>query len=218
MSLRDLFKSQEERRKDVARRRRKAFREAEGAIDSVKDRNRKLQTERDRSWTQARVYLQDGNKSAAQRCLQTCRANELLMQKLEMKKWVFEQLLTKLDLAKTDTEFARSLDAINTVVNIDPDAIGDILGEVEDKLGDQMDTDKLWAKSHEKEMDGVEGATTEHVPSVEKMLADLEDEVAIVQEEAVSTSKGGAKAASVSSLDASDLRSRARRIIDGEAT
>ena len=40
------------------------------------------------------------------------------MSKLEMKRWVFEQLLTKLELAKTDQEFVGALAAINTVVQI----------------------------------------------------------------------------------------------------
>ena len=44
--------------------------------------------------------------------------------------------------------------AINTVVKIDPDAVADVLGEVEDKLGEQVDTDRVWEKMHEKEMEG----------------------------------------------------------------
>jgi hypothetical protein len=101
-----------------------------------------------------------------------------MMSKLEMKRWVFEQLLTKLELAKTDQEFAGALAAINTVVHIDPEQVADVLGEVEDKLGDQVDTDKIWEKMYGKEMEGVKDAQSDTIPSIDEMQKQLEDEVA----------------------------------------
>jgi hypothetical protein len=178
MAIGDLFKSKQEREREARGKRRKAFREAENAVDAVKDRVKKLKGERDKAWNDARVYLKDGQKAASQRCLQTVRASEVMMAKLETKKWVFEQLLTKLDLAKTDQEFTGALSAINAVVKIDPDAVADVLGEVEDKLGDQVDTDKIWEKMHEKEMEGTGSQMTDSVPSVDQMFKDLEGEVA----------------------------------------
>jgi len=178
MALGDLFKSKKERERDQAKQRRKAFREAENAVDVVKDRIGKLKKDRDKSWGEARQYLKDGQKAAAQRQLQTCRASEMLMAKLEMKRWVFEQLLSKLELAKSDQDFARALSAIDTVVKIDPEAVADVLGEVQDKLGEQVDTDKIWEKVYGKEMAGVETQMTDVIPSVEDMEKQLEDEVA----------------------------------------
>ena len=90
----------------------------------------KLKKDRDKSWADGRQYLKDGQKAAAQRCLQACRASEMLMSKLEMKRWVFEQLLSKLELAKSDQDFSQALNAINTVVRIAPEAVADVLGEV----------------------------------------------------------------------------------------
>ncbi|MEI6394524.1 MAG: hypothetical protein WCT12_25885, partial [Verrucomicrobiota bacterium] len=63
----DLFKSKQEREREVKSKRRKAFREGENAVDAVKDRVKKLKAERDKSWAEARGYLKDGQKSAAQR-------------------------------------------------------------------------------------------------------------------------------------------------------
>jgi len=178
MALGDLFKSKGERDKEVQRKRRQAFRQAENSVDVVKDRVNKLKKERDKAWQEARAYMKDGQKGAANRSLQTCRASEMMMSKLEMKRWVFEQLLTKLELAKTDGEFANALKAINTVVNIDPEHVADVLGEVEDKLGDQVDTDKIWEKVYGKEMEGVASEMTDVVPSIEEMQKQLQDEVA----------------------------------------
>lgn len=178
MSFGDLFKSKKERDREQTKRRRKAFREAENAVDVVKDRINKLKKDRDKSWGEARQYLKDGQKAAAQRCLQTCRASEMLMAKLEMKRWVFEQLLTKLQLAKSDQDFAQSLSAINAVVKIDPEAVADVLDEVQDKLGEQVDTDKIWEKMHDKEMEGVQTQMEDVIPSIDDMEKQLEDEVA----------------------------------------
>ncbi|HUW35575.1 MAG TPA: hypothetical protein VM223_28525 [Planctomycetota bacterium] len=178
MAFGDLFKSKSERDKEQVKKRRQAFRQAENSVDVVKDRITKLKKERDKAWGEARTYLKDGQKAAANRCLQTCRASEMLMSKLEMKRWVFEQLLTKLELAKTDQEFANALLAINTVVHIDPEQVADVLGEVEDKLGDQVDTDKIWEKMYGKEMEGVNTEMTDVIPSIEEMQKQLQDEVA----------------------------------------
>ncbi len=178
MGLCDLFKSKKERERDQAKKRRKAFREAENAVDVVKDRIAKLKKDRDKSWGEARQYLKDGQKAAAQRGLQACRASEMLMSKLEMKRWVFEQLLSKLELAKSDQDFAQALGAINTVVQIDPEAVADVMDEVQDKLGEQVDTDKIWEKVYGKEMEGVENQMTDVIPSIEDMEKQLQDEVA----------------------------------------
>jgi len=178
MPFGDLFKSKQDRDRDMAKKRRKAFREAESAVDVVKDRIKKLKGDRDKSWAEARGYLKDGQKGAAQRCLQTCRASEMLMAQLEKKRWVFEQLLSKLELAKSDQDFAQALGAINTVIQIDPEAVADVLDEVQDKLGEQVDTDKIWDKVHDKEMEGVQHQMTDVVPSITDMEKLLEDEVA----------------------------------------
>ena len=177
MALGDLFKSHKERDKELAKKRRKAFRDAENAVDTVKDRVRKLKAERDKAWKEARQYLKDGQKSAAQRGLQSVRANEMMMDQLEKKRWVFEQLLTKLELSKTDQDFTVALKAINTVIEIDPEVVADVLGEVQDKLGEQVDIDKIWNKEYDKEMAGVENKMTDTIPTVEDMMKDLEDEV-----------------------------------------
>lgn len=178
MPLGDLFKSNKDRERDQAKKRRKAFRDAENAVDVVKDRIAKLKKDRDNSWSEARVYLKDGQKAASQRCLQSVRAAEMLSSKLEMKRWVFEQLLSKLELAKSDQDFTKALGAINTVIKIDPEAVSDVLDEVQDKLGEQVDTDKIWEKVYGKEMEGVETQMTDVIPSIEDMEKQLQDEVA----------------------------------------
>ncbi|MBN1506056.1 MAG: hypothetical protein JW955_04375 [Sedimentisphaerales bacterium] len=178
MGLGDLFKSKREREREEAKKRRKAFREAESAVDIVRERIGKLQKDRDKAWAEARQYLKDGQKGGAQRCLQSVRANELLMSKLEMKRWVFEQLLSKMELAKSDQDFAQALSAIDMVVKIDPEVVANVLDEVQDKLGEQVDTDKIWERMYGKEMEGVANQMTDVIPTTDEMMKQLQDEAA----------------------------------------
>jgi hypothetical protein len=209
MAFGDLFKSKRERDRDVARQRRKAFRSAETAVDDVKGRIDKLKKDRDKSWTQARTYLKDGQKAASQRCVQTVRADEVLMAKLEQKRWVFEQLLNKLELAQTDQDFGVALDAINQVVKIDPDAVADVLDAAHEKLGDQVDIDKIWEKEHDKEMEGIETKMTDSIPSVEDLQKQLQDE-ALVE---MSEGSRGAKE-SEEQVPTAQIRDARRRLKD----
>lgn len=176
--LDDFFKSKAQREKELRVKQRKAKRDAETAIDTVKDRANKLKADRDKAWKEARQYLKDGQKAASQRSLQSCRACEMLMTKLEMKRWVFEQLITKMELSQTDQDFTNALHALNAVIKIDPERVEDVLGEVEDKLGEQVDVDKIWERVYGKEMAGVETKMTDVIPSIEEMEQQLQDEVA----------------------------------------
>lgn len=216
MGFGDLFKSKKEREKEHNRQRRKAFRQAESAVDAVKDRAKKLKKERDKSWMEARQYLKDGQKAAAQRCLQSCRANEMMISKLDQKQWVFEQLLTKLELAKTDQDFSQSLAAINAVIEIDPEQVADVLDEVQDKLGEQVDTDRIWEGMYDKEMEGVAEKMTDVIPSLEDMEAQLADEVAAEIGETRPASEGAGRAEGTIKEQIGEGRRRLKDLLEGD--
>lgn len=175
MGFADLFKSSREKEREQARARRKALRDVESSTDAVKEDIAALKNERDKAWTQAREYLRDGQKAAAQRLLQSVQSRELMMGKLEKKLWVFNQHTLMMKMAKTDQEFATALNWLNTTLKIDPDRIADLLGGVDDSLSEQVAVDKIWEKGYEKEMNGL--AQSDAVPSVEEMMGNLEKEV-----------------------------------------
>lgn len=175
MGIGDLFKSSKEIERAKKRDRRRSLRGVESSTDEVKDEIAALKKERDKAWAQAREYLRDGQKAAAQRLLQSVQSRELMMGKLEKRLWVFNQLALKMKMAKTDQEFATALNRLNTTLEIDPDKIADVLGDVDDSLSDQADVDKIWDKGYEKEMNGL--AQSDAVPSVEEMMGNLEKEV-----------------------------------------
>lgn len=171
-----FFKSKKQREKEARRRRRQAFRQAQNAIDTVKDRIKQMEKDSGRKWEQARELLKSGQKAAAQRQITGYRAAQVLMMKLEQKRWVFEQYLMKMETAQTDTEFADALAAVNKVVAVDPEQVADVFEASQDVLGEQMDADRFWNKLYEKEMDGAKGALEDHIPTLDDMMQQLEDE------------------------------------------
>lgn len=173
-----LFMSKEGRRKQERRERRRAFRDAENAVDSVKDRIKQMQREANKQWDEARESLKAGQKAAAQRLLTSYRAAQVLMTKLEQKRWVFEQYLTKMQMAQSDQEFSGALAAVNKVVNIDPEKVADVFEASRDILGEQVDAERFWERLYEKEMDGAAGALEDRIPSVEELGKQLEQEAA----------------------------------------
>jgi len=173
-----LFMSKEGRRKQERRERRRAFRDAENAVDGVKDRIKQMQREANKQWDQARDSLKAGQKAAAQRLLTSYRAAQVLMTKLEQKRWVFEQYLTKMQMAQSDQEFSGALEAVNKVVRIDPEKVADVFDASQDILGEQVDAERFWERLYEKEMDGVVGALEDHIPSVDELGKQLEQEAA----------------------------------------
>lgn len=211
MGLTDLIKGRKERERDENRSRRRGFRDAQTALEVVKTRVKKLQSERDEIHSRAREYVQGGQKVAAQRLLQSVRRNELQIHNLEQKKWVFEQVLTKLELAHSDREITRALKTLNIAVKIDPEEIEDTLSLTDEQLSDQEASDRSFERVYEKEMAGVAGSLHESVPSVEEMMADLEDEIVSVPAGSIRTS---APTPSDPGSSSADLLARARKVIE----
>lgn len=223
MSIEDLFKSKRERERDIERNRRRAFRSAETVIDNIKEAVDKLKKERDAAWAEARKYMKDGQSAAAKRGLLGVRACELKISQQEARRWTAEQKISQLQMAKTDQELLHALKGVNDVVDIDPETVGEVIGDVDDKLTDQAAVDKAWGKTQEKEMQGVESKTTDNIPSLEALQQQLVDEVAAELE--TSKPSKGANPSSVrpTTVAAPDVneqigegRRRLRELMDGD--
>lgn len=188
-----LFKSKKEREREERRERRRAFRQAERSVDDVKDRMKKMEKDADKEWDKAREALTAGKKVAAQRALTSYRAAQVLMTKLEQKRWVFEQYLMKMESAGTDAEFAKALAAVNKVTDINPEMVEDVFDEAGELLGEQQDADKFWASVYGKEMEGAEGALEEHVPEMNALMQQLESEAALEISDGTAEKAAGVK-------------------------
>ena len=205
-----LFKSKKEREREDRRDRRRAFRDAENRIEDVKDRVKQMQKDADKQWAVAREALKSGQKAAAQRGLVAYRASQVLQTKLEQKRWVFEQYLTKMQVAQTDQEFASAMGALNKVVQINPDQVADVFEASQDILGEQMDADRFWSKMYDKEMEGASGSLEDRIPTVDELSKQLEAEAGA--EVGGSAEKAGAE------LDArvKSGQDRVKKLLDGK--
>jgi len=205
-----LFKSKKEREREGRREERRAFRQAENAIEDVKDRIREMEESAKKQWDQAREAAKAGQKAVMNRLLISYRAQQVLVTKLEQKRWVFEQYFTKLQAAHSDQQFSKALAAINKVVKIDPEKVADVFEEAQDLLGEQIETDRFWEKLYEKETEGAAGALGDRIPSVEELSAQLEEEAA--------AEIGGAPGKAGEALDArlAAGRDRVKKLLDGK--
>lgn len=171
--------SKRERQKRARRSRRRAFRDAESSVAEVKDRIRTMEKDAAREWDKAREALKAGQDASAQRALKSFRAAQVLMTKLEQKRWVFEQYLTKMQMAQSDNEFAQALEGVNKVIRIDPEQVGDVFEASQELLGEQLDADRFWERLYESEMDGATGSLEDHIPSMEDLMTQLTQEAAV---------------------------------------
>ena len=139
-----FFRGKKEKERQERRDKRHALRKAEGAVDEVEGRIKRMEKDAEAEWDRAKEATKEGKQAAAQRALTSYRSAQVLITKLEQKKWVFKQVLMKLETAGTDAEFAKALAAVNKVTNINADMVEDVFDEAGDLLAEAGDTDKFW--------------------------------------------------------------------------
>lgn len=206
MSFLDIFLTKKARDRRDRRERRHALRQAENAVDSVKEQQKRLEKEAKKHLDTAREAKKSGDKAAANRALVSCRAAMTLAMKLEQKRWVFEQVLVKMQVAQSDEAFSSALESMNAVVKIDPEHVADVFDAAQEKLGDALETDAFWGKMYEKEMEGAKGSLEDYIPSMDELDRQTDAEAA--------AEMGGAPS---QDLDAALAAGRARvsRILEG---
>ena len=209
MNILKFFMTPAARKRAQRRERRHAFRDAENAVDAVKEQQKRLEKEAQKHLEAVRAAKKAGEKAAANRALVSYRAALALAMKLEQKRWVFEQYLVKMQTAQSDNEFASALAAVNKVVHIDPERVADVFDASQEVLGEQLDADKFWNKLYEKEMSGAEGSLEDYIPSMEDLDRQTDAEVA--------AEIGGAPATAAADVDAKLAagRERVKRILEG---
>ena len=173
-----FFKTGKEKERAERREKRHALRRAEGAIDEVVERIKRMGKDAEAEWERAREAAKEGKQVVAQRALTSYRSAQVLITKLEQKKWVFKQVLMKLETAGTDSEFAKALAAVNKVTNINVEMFEDVFDEAGDLLAEAVDTDKFWSQMYGKEVEGSKEALKDHIPSMEDLEKTLQEEVA----------------------------------------
>lgn len=204
----NLFKSKKAREREERKDRRKAFRQAENALDDVKERQRSLEKDADKAWAAAREATKAGEKEKTRRALTGYRATQVMLMRMEQKRWVFEQYLTKMEMARTDAEFTEALAKVNAVTKVDPEKTEDVFEASNELLGEQADSDRFWERLYEKESGGAASKLEEHLPSMDELGSQLEEEAALE----IGGGQAGAESALNERVQAS--QERVKKILD----
>lgn len=168
-----LFRSGKQRERDARKERRKAFRQAENALDDLKDRVKRIDREARKEWEGAKAAAESDEEAAVNRHLTAYRGKQVILTQLQRKQWVFEQTLTKLEVSGTDAEFSSALELLNKTIEVDPERLAEGFEGSADILSEQKDAERLWERLYQKELDGVEGELTERVPEMEELKSRL---------------------------------------------
>ncbi len=201
-----IFRTKKQIEREQRKNRRKAFRQAQNSIDNVKEHINRLSKECDENWQKAREAVKSGQTAARNRYLTSYRAGQVMATKLEQKRWVFEQYVTKMEVADSDKEFSGALASLNKVIKIDPDAVADVFDEAQDILGEQVDADRFWKELYSKEMEGARGSLEDYIPAMDDLRKQLEDEA---------TAEVGGRNAGKEAMDASEKKDPASGEISG---
>ena len=176
MGIGDLFKSSREIEREKERNIKKAMNNAHKALETVKTRGKTLREERDKAWNDAREKLKQGQKAAAQRLLRSVQANDVMLQKLDRKAWVFSEYVTNLEMARTDEAFAKALGKLNVTMKINPDLIANTLEKTDMMLEDQTDVEAIWDEKYGNSMNNL--ALNDTITSEADYMTMLENEAA----------------------------------------
>jgi superoxide dismutase len=174
----------------------------------VKDRQRSLEKEADKQWVAAREATKAGEKEKVRRVLTGYRATQVMLTKVEQKRWVFEQYVNKMEMARNDTEFTEALSKVNAVTNVDPEKTADVFDASNELLGEQADSDRFWERLYEKESGGAASKMEDQLGSMDELTSQLEDEAAIE----IGGGQAGAESALNERLQAS--QDRVKKILD----
>ncbi|MBE6356388.1 MAG: hypothetical protein E7058_04660 [Lentisphaerae bacterium] len=176
MGMGDLFKSSRQIEREKERAIKKAMLNANKALATVKNRGEVLRQERDKAWNDAREKLKQGQKAAAQRLLRSVQANDVMLQKLDRKAWVFSEYVTSLEMARTDEAFAKALGKLNVTMKINPDLIANTIEKTDMMLEDQADVEAIWDEKYGDSMNNL--ALNDTITSEADYMAMLENEAA----------------------------------------
>ena len=173
-----LFKSRKQREREARKDRRRAFREADSCITQVDQQLARIQKDGEAAWEKAKAAAQAGKAAEKQRHLTAYRRSQTLLVRLEQKKWVFQQFRTKMELCKTDQDFAYALTSLNKVINIDTDKVEDVIEATRDILGQQDEAEQIWNMEYNMEMADADSLLSDQVPSIDDLEAQLDAEAA----------------------------------------
>ena len=141
MAIKDLFKSTEEREREIRTKQLKLEREARRGIDKLDESAADLEQQRTDLWHKAGQYLKTGQKSEAENLVRQHKSRGILLNKLQQQKFVIESRLTQFSIASTMNGIVQSVSDFAKSLNLDPGIMDANMGKIDSLLDD---TEVTW--------------------------------------------------------------------------
>lgn len=180
MGFRDLFKSTKELEREKRRAQRRQERQIERVIDRMGERIKAQEKERAKIWEKAKELLQAGKKIEAKRLLERYKGMEVLVNRLEKQRMLWQGRLNTIATAGDANEISSALAGFGEMLKIDPDKLVDDLERIDEVEGEINEVNSVLDKAYEKDNEKIaaEAESQSEVSVDEDLMAALESEAA----------------------------------------
>ena len=186
MAISDLFKSCEERKRELKRKQHQLEREARRGIKKLDDSIREHEKQRVELWEKAKQFLITGQKTEAANLVRQHKILGVSVNRLIRQKSVVESKLTQVSTAGSIGEIARLTKEFAKSLNIDPIGLGEDLDEIEEVTDNADDINETIDAAYQKD---IEKAAAE---AERTQTSNIDDEMRALETEAAASLGGGA--------------------------
>ena len=186
MAISDLFKSSEERKRELKRKQHQLEREARKGIKKLDDSIREHEKQRRELWEKAKQFLITGQKTEAANLVRQHKPLGVSVNRLIRQKSAMESKLTQVSTAGSIGEIARLTKEFAQSLNIDPIGLGEDLDGIEEVTDNADDINETIDAAYQKDM---EKAAAE---AERTQTSNIDDEMRALETEAAASLGGGA--------------------------
>jgi hypothetical protein len=165
----------QKRNADIARR--TLVRKTRGMVQKLDEQIVNLDHKRRESHDAARRSLASGDSASAQRHVLAVRQNLLLIETVEKRRFVFEHAAVMTEMSVSEREMTELMVDMARVNHVDPARIEQALQGVMATIERGHENEGIWDEMSKAQIRDL-GLSSSAVPSVDKLLQDLSNEVA----------------------------------------
>jgi hypothetical protein len=170
-------KAAEDKKRDADIARRTLVRKIRGASQKLDEQIASLEVKRRESHDAARRALAAGDSASAQRHVVAVRQKMLLIETVDKKKFVFDHAAMKFEANISTAEMTELITEMARATHLDPVRIEQAVQGVTEAIDRGQDADGIWDEMSKTIIRDL-GLANSSVPSTDKLLQDLSNEVA----------------------------------------
>ena len=186
MSFGDLFKSGEERKRELRRKQHQLEREARRGVSKLDGSIREHERQRQELWEKAKQFLITGQKAEAANLVRQHKLLGVSVNRLIRQKSVMESKLTQVSTAGSIGEIARLTKEFAQSLNIDPVTLSEDLDDIDEVAENADDINETLDVAYQKDLEkaAIEAERTQS--------SNIDAEMRALEVEAAASLGGGA--------------------------